>query len=158
MQIIIVVLEFDYKIDQLDNNTCNCNKIYFWRLIKDNFILILNGWISQAELVGFMKFDSIYTIDDIIDSKLDLSESLSRYVNGIDSFQRINDLSFTTHILKPTLEHCLSCCRAPTTTGEMSKIGCVRLFMEREWWIDQVIMKNCILLQVIFSDDCKYMT
>ena len=90
----------DFEISKIDRETCTINRIFFWRFVREALSTNRKGWISKAQLAKFLKLDSVTTLEELIGSKLDILEGLSKYVNGDDILHLIDDLKFSLHIRK----------------------------------------------------------
>ena len=90
----------DFEIFKIDRWTCNLNKIYFRRFIRETLSTNIKGWLSKADLARMLKLDSVEILQELIDSKLDIIEGLSKFVNGEDILHLIDDLQFPNQIRK----------------------------------------------------------
>ena len=90
----------DYEISKIDRETCTRNRIFFRRFVREALSTNQNRWISKALLAKLLKLDSVTTFEELIGSKLDILDDLSKYVNGGDILHLIDDMKFPSHIRK----------------------------------------------------------
>ena len=90
----------DFEISKLDRETCTLNKIFFRRFVRESLSSSKKGWLSKAQLAKLLNLDSVMTLDELIESKHEILENVSKYVNGEDILHLIDDLKFPLCIRK----------------------------------------------------------
>ena len=89
-----------FEISKIDRETCTRNRIFFRRFVRESLSTNQKGWVSKALLAKLLKLDSVSTLDELIGSKLEILEALSKYVNGDDILHLIDYLKFPLRIRK----------------------------------------------------------